>query len=91
MSNMMLLIWIVWAGMVAGFLALLAYRGTITRYEEDQLFLTGSNETEHKEQDEIVRKVNRIEPLVRIFGGAAGVMTVGLAGVYVWDAIQHLT
>ena len=90
MSPMVLLMWIVWAGMVAGFLALLAYRGTITRYEEDQLFLTGSNEHEHAEQDEIVRRVNKVDPLVRVFGGAAGIMTVCVVSFYVWDAIQHL-
>ena len=88
--SMVLLMWIVWAGLAVAFLALLAYRGTITRYEEDQLFLTGTNEISHHEQDDIIRKVNRLQPFLRVLGGAAAVMTVGVVGFYVWDAIQHL-
>ena len=88
--SMVTLMWIVWAGLVAAFLALLAYRSTITRYEEDQLFLGEGNRQEHEEQDEIIRKVNRIAPFVRILGGATGAMTVLLVGVYAWDALQHL-
>ncbi len=88
--SMVLLMWIVWAGLAATFLALLAYRGTITRYEEDQLFLNGSEGPSHQEQDEIIRKVHRLEPVVRVLGGAAGVMTVGIVSFYVWDALRHL-
>lgn len=88
--NLMPTIWIVWAAIVAAFLALIAYRGTITRYEEDQLFLSeGTNNAEHQRQDDIVRKVNRLQPLVRITGGVASVLTVGIIGMYVWDAWQH--
>ena len=82
---------IVWAVLAACFLALIAYRGQLTRYEEDQLFLNENvNQNEHKEQDEIVRKVNRLQPLVRVFGGAAAIMTVGVVGLYVWNAAQSL-
>lgn len=88
--SMVLLMWIVWAGLAIAFLALLAYRGTITRYEEDQLFLNGTNEMSHHEQDDILRKVNRIEPFVRVLGGAAAAMTVGVVSFYVWDALRHL-
>ena len=35
----MLILWIVWAAVLVNLLILLAYRGTITRYEEDQIFL----------------------------------------------------
>jgi len=39
---------IVWAAIAAVFLGLLAYKGQLTRYEEDQLFLSDavSNETQ---------------------------------------------
>ncbi len=88
--QMMATIWIVWAALAAAFLALLAYRGTITRYEEDQLFLNESaNTAEHQRQDDIVRRCNRLQPIVRVFGGAAGLLTMGIVGMYVWDAWQH--
>jgi hypothetical protein len=89
MSHLPVLL-IVWAAIAACFLALLAYRGQLTRYEEDQLFLTDAHSNEQDEQNEIVRKVNKIRPIVNIFGYAAALMTIGIVGMFTYDAWQHL-
>lgn len=81
---------LIWALIAACFLALLAYKGQLTRYEEDQLFLNETESNEQREQSEIVRKVAKLAPLVRIFGIAAAVMTVCIVGIYTYDAWQHL-
>lgn len=81
---------IVWAAFAACFLGLLAYKGQLTRYEEDQLFLSDNVSHEQQLQTEIVRKVNKIQPFVRIFGVAAAVMTAGIVGIFTYDAWQHL-
>jgi hypothetical protein len=81
---------IVWAAVAACFLALLAYRGQLTRYEEDQLFLNDSQSNDRQEQTEIIRKVNKIRPMVNIFGYAAALMTIGIVGLFTYDAWQHL-
>ncbi len=81
----------VWAALAACFLALLVYRGQLERYEDEQLFLNeGVNTLEQNDQQEIIRKVNRITPIVNLFGGAAGLATAGIVGTYAWDAWQHL-
>jgi len=81
---------IVWAAIAACFLALLAYRGQLTRYEEDQLFLSDTESAEQREQSEIVRKVNQIQPFVRVLGVATAVMTACIVGIFTYDAWQHL-
>jgi hypothetical protein len=81
---------IVWGVVAACFLALLAYRGQLTRYEEDQLFLSDTESHEQHEQNEIVRKVNQIQPLIRALGVAAAAMTVGIVGIFTYDAWQRL-
>ncbi len=81
---------IIWAAIVACFLGLLAYKGQLTRYEEDQLFLSETVSHEQQLQTEIVRKVTKIQPFVRIFGVAAALMTAGIVGIFTWDAWQHL-
>jgi len=81
---------LIWALVAACFLALLAYKGQLTRYEEDQLFLNETESNEQREQSEIVRKVAKLAPLVRIFGIAAAVMTICIVGIYTYDAWQHL-
>jgi hypothetical protein len=81
---------IVWGVFLACLLGLLAYNATLTRYEEDQLFLSDSNDLEKKHQDEIVAKLHRTQPLVRIFGSLSGLLTLAVAGMYTWDAWQRL-
>jgi hypothetical protein len=81
---------IVWAAISACFLGLLAYKGQLTRYEEDQLFLSDIRPNEQVLQSEIVRKVTKIQPFVRVFGVAAAVMTAGIIGIFTYDAWQHL-
>ena len=44
------LMWIVWAAFACVLLALLLYRGTLTRYEEDELFLDDASD--HQTQRE---------------------------------------
>jgi hypothetical protein len=81
---------IVWGVVAACFLALLAYRGQLTRYEEDQLFLGESETHEQQEQNEIIRKVNKIGPAIRVLGFAAAAMTISIVGVFTYDAWQRL-
>jgi hypothetical protein len=83
------LLWIVWAGLTTALLALLLYRGTLTRYEEDCLFLDDASQHQHEEQDEILKKVRKIQPAVRVFTVGACAMSAAILGLYVWDAIRQ--
>jgi hypothetical protein len=81
----------IWAVLAVCFIGLLMYRGQLTRYEDDQLFLNeDANTTEQQQQREIVTRVNKIEPFVRIFGGAAGLATACIVGMYVYDAWRRI-
>jgi hypothetical protein len=81
---------IIWAAVVACFLGVLAYKGQLTRYEEDQLFLSDIRANDQQLQSEIVRKVTKIQPFVRVLGIASAVMTAGIIGIFTFDAWQHL-
>ena len=91
LNTIPLAVWITDGAVILCFLALIAYRAQVTRYEEDQLFLSEeSHQNEQAEQAEIIRKVGKLQPLVRIFGGAAGLMTAAIIGVYVWGAMKTM-
>ena len=81
---------VIWAILTALFLALLAYNGTVTRYEENQLFLADINANEQQQQNLIVRKVNRTLPFIRALGSLSAVMTVAIIAIYTWDAWQKI-
>jgi hypothetical protein len=90
MTSAMPVLWIVWAGVAAILLILLGYRGTLTRYEEDQIFLDEAGSHQQQEQNALLLKVQRITPYVRIAITATCVLSAAIIGFYVWDAIKHL-
>jgi hypothetical protein len=87
--TMMSLLWMVWAGITVALLALLVYRGTLTRYEEDGMFLEDSAKHQHDEQDQILMRVRKIQPAVKAFAVGACAMSAAILGMYVYDAIRQ--
>jgi hypothetical protein len=83
---------VIWAVLTGLFLALLAYNATITRYEENQLFLddASANAIEQQQQSSILRKVNRLLPVIRTLGVLSAIFTVLIIVIYTWDCWQKL-
>ena len=88
--TVMPILWIVW-GVVAGvLLIMLGYRGTLTRYEEDQIFLNEATSVESQEQSDIQRKLEKIRPFLAIMLWVVGALTLVILGIYVRNAVVHL-
>ena len=79
-----------WTALAALLFSLLMYRSTLTRYEDDKLFLDGHDADGEKIQSDIIRKVNRMEPFVRSIGAATGAISVGILAIYLYRAIVVL-
>ena len=90
MMNALPTLIVIWAVFTGLFLALLAYNATITRYEENQLFLDDLNANEKQEQSSIVSKVNRVTPYIRTLGSLSAVMTLLIIGIYTLDAWRKI-
>jgi hypothetical protein len=90
MMNALPVLIVVWAVLTGMFLALLAYNGTITRYEDNQLFLADINANEQQRQSTIVRRVNKTLPYVRVLGTLSGIFTVLIIAIYTWDSWLQL-
>ena len=81
---------VVWAVVTGIFLALLAYNGTITRYEDNQVFLSQTSAVEEGRQSIIVQRVHRTQPFIRASGVLSALMTIAIVGIYTWDAWQRI-
>ena len=84
------IVFIVWAVAATVLLALLAYRSTLTRYEEDCLFLGDCNEHQHKEQESILARVRKVQPAVRVMTVATCLMSAALVGTFIFQLVQQL-
>lgn len=81
---------IVWGVLTAALIALLIYRGTLTMQEDDQLFLDESESHMAREQIEIMEKVNKLGPFVKILGTASAVMILGIAGLAIYQGLTQV-
>jgi hypothetical protein len=77
--------WSVWALLVVILAALYVYRSSLTKDEEDQIFLDDSFDHEKNAQAAIVAKVNKIQPYVRILLWLVGISTIFVIGYYLMD------
>ena len=82
---------IAWGVVTGILLILLFYRSTLTRQEDDQLFLDDSASGMAKDQMELMAKVNKITPVVKMLGAVSGAMILVIAGWAVYlglNAVQ---
>ena len=77
-----------WGVLTAALIAVLIYRGTLTMREDDQRFLGESEAHMQREQLEIMQKVNRLGPFVKVLGTASGLMIIGIVSLAVYQAMQ---
>jgi hypothetical protein len=83
------MMWIVWGILVLFTAGLYIYRSSLTRDEEDQIFLDDSFQHEQANQAAIVAKVEKVQPLLRLALGLAGVATLFVVGYYALDIIRQ--
>jgi hypothetical protein len=76
---------IAWGVLTAALIALLIYRGTLTMQEDDQLFLGESESHMAREQVEIMQRVTRLGPYVKVLGTASAVLILTIAGIAVYQ------
>lgn len=77
---------IIWAAVTACFVGLLTYRGQLTRYEQERLFLNEATALGARDQTEIVHRIQKVDPYVKVFGVVATLMTVCIVAIWTLDA-----
>ncbi len=86
MSKMAVLL-IIWGILTSILIVLLIYRSTLTMHEDEQLFLDESSSHMAEEQRNLVKKVDRLNPLVRIFGASSGVLILVIAAMWIYQSL----
>ncbi len=78
---------IVWGGLTTILIVLLIYRSTLTIREDDQLFLDAAEHHMELEQQDLMKRVHRLTPLLRVFGAASILLILAIGGIAVWQQI----
>jgi len=85
------LVWMltVWGVLTAVLVVLLIYRSTLTMQEDDQLFLDDTKSQMEQDQQELIAKVNKLNPFVKVLGAASGLMFLVIAGMFIYQGLNN--
>jgi len=89
MSPIMMLS-VVWAVITTALIIVLIYRSTLSMHEDDQLFLDESTANLRAEQEQLLRRMGKITPIVRILGAASGLLILVIAGMALWAQMNRV-
>jgi len=79
-------------GILTGILViLLIYKSTLTMHEDDSIFLNESESQMHKDQVEVLEKMKKITPVVKVLGALSGVMILVIAGLFIYQGLSNAT
>ena len=79
-----------WGSLTVVLIVLLIYRSTLTMHEDDQLFLDESEAHMARDQSELMAKVNKVTPIVKILGAVSGLMFLVIAGLFIYQGLTQV-
>jgi uncharacterized membrane protein YjfL (UPF0719 family) len=90
MSPMYMLL-VAWGVLTGILIVLLIYRSTLTMHEDDSIFLNETESQMHKDQIEVLAKMKKLTPIVRVLGALSGVMILVIAGLFIYQGLTSAT
>jgi hypothetical protein len=79
-------------GILTGILVILwIYKSTLTMHEDDSIFLNESESQMHKDQVEVLAKMKKITPILKVLGALSGVMMLVIVGLFVYQGLTGPT
>jgi hypothetical protein len=82
--------WGVWGVLVLLLAIVSLYTSHLGKNEEDQLFLGDALNHVKSEQEAILARVQKVEPIRKTMMGLAGIMTLFVIGYYLLNIIHQL-
>jgi len=79
---------VAWGVLTAILIVLLIYRSTLSMHEDDSIFLNESDSHMEKEQVDILKKMNKITPIVKVLGALSGAMILIIAGLFIYNGLM---
>ncbi|HYU47211.1 MAG TPA: hypothetical protein VEK84_13660 [Terriglobales bacterium] len=82
---------IAWGILTAILIILLIYKSTLSMHEDDSIFLHETESQMHKDQVEVLAKMKKITPIVKVLGAVSGVMILVIAGLFLYQGLMMST
>ena len=87
----MYMLLVAWGILTGILIILLIYKSTLTMHEDDSIFLHETESQMHKDQTEVIAKMRRITPIVKVLGALSGAMILVIAGLFIYQGLNGAT
>jgi len=82
---------VAWGVLTAILIVLLIYKSTLTMHEDDSLFLNDTESQMQKDQTEVLAKMRKITPILKVLGALSGAMILAIAGLFIYQGLNIAT
>jgi hypothetical protein len=79
---------IAWGILTGILIILLIYKSTLTMHENDSIDLHETESQMHKDQMEVLNKMKKIAPVVKVLGALSGLMILVIAGMFIYQGLS---
>lgn len=86
MSGLMPML-IVWSVITGILICLVIYRAILGNREEDQIFLDKAEAALERENEEVLRQINRIDPIIRWMAIASGALLLIIVSIWFYRGL----
>jgi hypothetical protein len=87
----MFVLLVAWGILTGVLIILLIYKSTLTMHEDDSIFLNETESQLQKDQTEVLAKMRKITPIVKILGAISGAMILVIAGLFIYQGLNSAT
>lgn len=79
---------VAWGVLTGVLIILLIYKSTLSMHEDDSIFLHETESQMHKDQVEVLVKMRKITPIVKVLGAISGLMILVIAGLFIYQGLM---
>ena len=87
MSTMFMLL-VAWGVLTGILIILLIYKSTLSMHEDDSIMLNDPGSQMQKDQAEVLAKMKKLTPIVRVLGALSGLMIRAIAGMFIYQGLN---
>ncbi len=84
-------LFVAWCILTGILVILLIYKSTLTMHENDSIDLHETESQMHKDQMEVLVKMRKIAPIVKVLGTLSGIMILVIAGLFIYQGLNGAT
>ncbi len=82
---------VAWGILTGILILLLIYRSTLTMHEDDSIFLNETESQMQKDQVEVLAKMKKLGPIVKVLGALSAAMILVIAGLFIYQGLSSAT